>query len=84
MKKADTRSLPVPIYRAPGGLRQDPGRAAELPTEARYYGRGVRNARLNVDEWGARGSRSGSWTRRAVADSRHAGASVGAAGLRGG
>src|SRR5262245_32922601 len=33
-------SLPLLIYSAPGGLRQDPRRAAELPTEARTRGNG--------------------------------------------
>ena len=32
------RSLPLLIYRAPGGLRQDPGRVAQSPAEARTCG----------------------------------------------
>jgi hypothetical protein len=33
-----TRSLPLLIYSAPGGLRQDPGRVAQSPAEARTCG----------------------------------------------
>jgi hypothetical protein len=33
--KERTHSSPLSMYSAPGGLRQDPGRAAESPTEAK-------------------------------------------------
>src|SRR5580704_2096567 len=39
--KENTHSSPLSIYSAPGGLRQDPGRAAEWLTEARTCGMGV-------------------------------------------
>jgi ABC-type oligopeptide transport system ATPase subunit len=32
--KESTHSFPLSTYSAPGGLRQDPGRAAESPAEA--------------------------------------------------
>jgi 2-polyprenyl-6-methoxyphenol hydroxylase-like FAD-dependent oxidoreductase len=46
LKKA-RRILPFPLspYRAPGGLRQDPGRAAKSLAEARTYGNGVSEMR---------------------------------------
>ena len=36
--KEVTHSLPLATYSAPGALRQDPGRAAESPAEARTCG----------------------------------------------
>jgi hypothetical protein len=36
--KEVTHSLPLSMYSAPGGLRQDPGRVAESPAEARTCG----------------------------------------------
>ena len=38
--KEITHSLPLSMYSAPGGLRQDPGHAAEWLAEARTYGNG--------------------------------------------
>ena len=39
--KESTHSLPLSTYSAPGGLRQDPGRAADSPAEARTNRMGV-------------------------------------------
>jgi helix-turn-helix protein len=38
--KESTHSFPLSTYSAPGDLRQDPGRAAESPAEARTCGNG--------------------------------------------
>jgi hypothetical protein len=38
--------LPLSTYNAPGDLRQDPGRAAESPAEARTSGNGGRDVRV--------------------------------------
>src|SRR5262249_10079136 len=38
--------LPLSIYSTRGDLRQDPGRAAESPAEARTYGNGSRDVRV--------------------------------------
>src|SRR5438094_5608480 len=44
-KERRAPSLPLSTYSAPGGLRQDPGRAAEFRAETRTYGdRGWRMA----------------------------------------
>ena len=40
------RSSPLQIDRAPGGLPQAPGRAAESTTVARIYGHGSRDMRV--------------------------------------
>jgi hypothetical protein len=51
-KEAVTRSLPLSTYSAPGTLRQDPGRAAESPAEARTCGdQGSRSTCALVDVW---------------------------------
>jgi hypothetical protein len=41
------------LYRT-GGLRQDPGRAAESPAEARTYGNGSREMHVLVTTFGSR------------------------------
>ena len=51
-KQGVTRSLPLLIYSAPGGLRQDPGRVAQSPAEARTCGnRDSRSTCAVVDVW---------------------------------
>ena len=45
-KATDFKPLPLSIYSAPGGLRQDPGRAAESPAEARTCGNGGSEMRV--------------------------------------
>jgi hypothetical protein len=40
---------------APGGLRQDPGRAVESPAEARAYGNGGREMRVLLSTYDTRG-----------------------------
>src|SRR6266508_2756741 len=44
--EAVTRASPLPIYTARGGLRQDPGRAAQSLAGARTYGNG--NSQMRV------------------------------------
>jgi len=53
--KESTHSFPLPTYSAPGGLRQDPGRAAESPTKARTCGNGSREMRVLLSTYGSRG-----------------------------
>ena len=51
--KEITHSLPLSMYSAPGGLRQDPGNAAEWLAEARTYETGSREVRV-LSTMGAR------------------------------
>jgi len=63
-------SLPLLTYSAPGGLRQDPGRVAQSPAEARTCGnRELRSTCALVDVWVSAGRRTGGETRGAVAHS---------------
>ncbi len=50
-----TYSVPLSTYSAPGGLRQDPGRAAESPAEARTCGNGSCDMRVFLSTTGSRG-----------------------------
>jgi uncharacterized protein with GYD domain len=50
-----THSLPLSTYTALGGLRQDPGRAAESLAEARTCGNGSRDARVLLSTYDLRG-----------------------------
>jgi hypothetical protein len=52
--KESIHSSPLSIYSAPGGLRQDPGRAAEWPAEGRNYGNGDREMQVLL-AYGSRG-----------------------------
>jgi hypothetical protein len=62
-----TRSLPLLIYSALGGLRQDPGRAAESPTEARTCGnQGFAKYVCFVGRMGRAERRTDGGTRRAL------------------
>ena len=46
--------MPLSVYRAPGGLRQDPGRVAESPAEARTCGnQGFTKPVCFADVWAA-------------------------------
>jgi hypothetical protein len=47
---------PLSIYSAPGGLRQDPGRAVESPAGARIHGNGSREMRVLSSAYGSRGA----------------------------
>jgi vancomycin aglycone glucosyltransferase len=53
--KESTHSFPLSTYSAPGGLRQDPGRAAESPAKARTCGNGSREVRVLLSTYGSRG-----------------------------
>jgi hypothetical protein len=53
--KGTTHSPPFSIYSAPGGLRQDPGRAAEWLAGARTYGNGSREMRVLLSTYDSRG-----------------------------
>ena len=53
--KESTHSPPLSIYSAPGGLRQDPGRAAESLAGARTCGNGSREMRVLLPAYGSRG-----------------------------
>ena len=60
--KESTPSLPLSTYSAPGGLRQDRGRAAESPAEARTYGNGGCEVRVLLSTYGSRGGvQTGAW-----------------------
>jgi len=48
-------SFPLSTYSAPGGLRQDAGRAAESPAEARTCGNGSREVRVLLSTYDSRG-----------------------------
>jgi hypothetical protein len=50
--KESTHSFRLSIYGAPGGLRQDPGRAAESLAEARTCGNGSREMRVLLSTYG--------------------------------
>jgi hypothetical protein len=82
--KEVTRSLPPSIYSALGGLRQDPGRVAESPGEARTCGN-QRFAKYvcSCRRVGLAGRPTAGGTRGAVAGTRCGGGGVRAAGLRG-
>jgi len=54
-KERDTYPPPLSIYSAPGGLRQDPGRAVESPAGARIRGNGSREMRVLSSAFGSRG-----------------------------
>ena len=54
-KGKETCSFPLPTYSEPGGLRQDPGRAAESPAEARTCGRWGRELRVLLSTYDSRG-----------------------------
>src|SRR5688500_8203638 len=54
-RERSTHSFPLSTYSAPGGLRQEPGRAAESPAEARTYGNGSRRMGVLVSTYGSRG-----------------------------
>ena len=47
--------MPLLTYSAPGGLRQDPGRAVESPAEARTCGHGSHEVRVLLSTMGSRG-----------------------------
>ena len=65
-----TRSLPLLIYSAPGGLRQDPGRVAESPPKPEPAEiRESRSTCALVDVWVSAGRRTAGGTRGAVAHS---------------
>jgi hypothetical protein len=82
--KEVTRSLPLSMYSAPGGLRQDPGRVAESPGEARTCGnQGFAKYVCSCRRVGLAGRRTAGGTRGAVAGTRRGGVGVRAAGLRG-
>jgi hypothetical protein len=82
--KEVTRSLPLSMYSAPGGLRQDPGRVAQSPAEARTCGnQGVAKCVCSCRRMGLAERRTAGGTRGAVAGTRRGGAGVRAAGLRG-
>ena len=81
--KESTHSLPLSTYSAPGGLRQDPGRAAESPAEARTCGNQGFAKYVCSLRVGLAGRRTAGGTRGAVAGTRCGGAGVRAAGLRG-
>jgi hypothetical protein len=53
--RGDYYSPPLSTYSAPGGLWQDPGRAAELPAEARTRGSGSCEVRVSLSTYGSRG-----------------------------
>jgi hypothetical protein len=53
--KESAQSFPLSTYSAPGGLRQDPGRAAESLAEARICGNGSREVRVLLSTDGSRG-----------------------------
>jgi len=81
--KEVTYSLPLSTYSALGALRQDPGRAAESPAEARTCGnRGFAKYGSSCRRVGFAVPRTGG-TCGAVAGSRCGGAGMRAAGLRG-
>jgi hypothetical protein len=78
------RSLPLPIYSALGGLRQDPGRVAQSPAEARTCGnQGVAKYVCSCRRVGLAGRRTAGGARGAVAGIRCGGVGVRATGLRG-
>jgi hypothetical protein len=78
--KEVTRSLPLSMYSAPGGLRQDPGRVAESPTEARTCGnQGFAKYVCSCRRVGLAERRTNGGTRGAVAGTRRGGAGVRAA-----
>jgi hypothetical protein len=82
--KEVTRSLPLSMYSAPGGLRQDPGRVAESPAEARTCGnQGFAEYVCSCRRMGLAGRRTGGGTRGAVGVLGAGDAGVRAAGLRG-
>jgi hypothetical protein len=57
-----SHSPPLSIYSAPGGLRQDPGRAVESPAEGQNpRGQESRNACVVVDVWVAAPGRARWW-----------------------
>jgi hypothetical protein len=80
--KEFTRSLPFSMCSAPGGLRQDPGRAAESPAEARTWGIRDSRTRVLLAMYGSRETSNRRETRGAVAGTRCGGAGMRAAGLR--
>jgi hypothetical protein len=51
--KEGTHSLPLSAYTEPGGLRQDPGRAAQSPAEARTCGNGDSEMRVLLSTYTA-------------------------------
>jgi hypothetical protein len=76
-----SRSLPLPTYSAPGGLRQDPGRASGFVGRGQNLRkRGMRSACGVVDVGIARRCRTAGGTRGGVAGTRCGGAGVRAAG----
>ena len=54
-RQGDRARLPLSTYSASGGLRQDPGRAAESSAEARTCGNGSREVRVLLSTYGSRG-----------------------------
>ena len=54
-ERARPHSFPLSTYSALVGLRQDPGSAAESPTEARTWGNGSREVRVLLSTYGSRG-----------------------------
>ncbi len=54
-RKESTHSPPFSIYSAPGGLRQDPGHAAQWSAGARNCGNGSREVRVLLSAYGSRG-----------------------------
>ena len=53
--KESTRSLPLLIYSAPGGLRQGPGGAAEWLAQVRTYANGSHEMRVLLSTSGLLG-----------------------------
>ena len=53
--KESTHSSPLSTYSAPGGLRQDPGRAVESPAVTRTWGNGSSDMRVLLSAYGSRG-----------------------------
>jgi hypothetical protein len=53
--KESAHSSPLSTYTAPGGLRQDPGHAAEWLAGARTYGNGGREMRVLLSTYDSRG-----------------------------
>jgi transposase len=83
--KEVTHSLPLSMYSAPGGLRQDPGRVAQSPAEARTCGnQGVAKYVCSCRRVGLAGRRTNGGTRGAVAHSaRRCGVRAGLPGAAG-
>jgi hypothetical protein len=63
--KEVTRSLPLSMYSAPGGLRQDPGRVAESPGRSQNLRKsGIHEVRVLLSTYGPRGTSNRRWDSR--------------------